>query len=287
MSINEKILLTNSQHFSLHDGPGIRTTIFLKGCALRCPWCSNPENLSSDIQHYIKDGRLGTYGKYLSVDELYNDIMKDRIFYIDGIDSFDIRESRDIESLPGGVTFSGGECLLQIEKLQPLMDRLQKEHIHMSVESSLFVPETNLKLAIRYIDLFYIDIKILDEENCCNLLRGDLKLYMSNLRYLAGSGKPIVFRVPVIGGYTDGKENRKKVADIISLYVNDETANILKVELIKEHGLGISKYQSLAACNKEYDVPEYKGVTEAVMAEYKDEIEDMINYQRPVEICII
>lgn len=69
----KKILLTNIQRFSLYDGPGIRTTIFLKGCSLRCPWCSNPENLISVPQNYIKDGISGIYGKYYSQDELVSE----------------------------------------------------------------------------------------------------------------------------------------------------------------------------------------------------------------------
>lgn len=135
------ILYTNIQRFSLHDGPGIRTTVFLKGCSIRCPWCSNPENLSNQIQRYIKDGQEAFYGSFMEPDELYAEILKDKNFYIGEIDDYSISNCEEMNRLPGGVTFSGGECLLQIEQLIPLLKRLRDEHIHITVESSLFVPQ--------------------------------------------------------------------------------------------------------------------------------------------------
>ena len=78
---NKKIYVTNVQRFSLHDGPGIRTTVFLKGCSLRCPWCSNPENLIYEPQKYIKDGIYGIYGRQYEIEELYSEIVKDINFY--------------------------------------------------------------------------------------------------------------------------------------------------------------------------------------------------------------
>lgn len=107
------MLITNIQRFSLHDGPGIRTTIFLKGCSLRCPWCSNPENIKPYPEKYYKDGIEGIYGKNYTCDEVYNEIIKDRAFYDEN----------------GGVTFSGGEALLYVNELLPLLEKLKKERI--------------------------------------------------------------------------------------------------------------------------------------------------------------
>ena len=98
----DKILITNIQRMCFHDGPGIRTTVFLKGCNLHCPWCANPENISALPQAYERDGRKGLYGKEFSEEELLKEVLKDRRFYEDG----------------GGVTFSGGEPLLQIKALK-------------------------------------------------------------------------------------------------------------------------------------------------------------------------
>ena len=164
MMTENKILITNIQRFSLHDGPGIRTSVFLKGCNIHCPWCSNPENLSCQIQAYLKNGQKGIFGKYLTIKELYTEIMKDKVFYLGNLSRFNIMRSNDIELLPGGVTFSGGECLIQIQSLEPLLRQLNTEHIHITIETSLFIPERNLNIAIKYIDFFYIDIKIMDSD---------------------------------------------------------------------------------------------------------------------------
>lgn len=283
--MNKDIILTNIQRFSLHDGPGIRTTVFLKGCSLCCPWCSNPENLSTSIQTYIKDNQTGIYGLYYDTNSLYIEVMKDKSFYETNINGHDI--NKNIACFPGGVTFSGGECLLQIQQLEELLKKLNKEHIHITIESSLFITEKKLLKAIKYADLFYVDVKILDEKKCKNYLHGQLSIYLSNLNLLMYSGKYVVIRIPVIGGYTDGKDNRKKVADLLKLYIKDNRVNLLKVELIKEHNLGISKYKSLAACNKGYSIPDYKGVTDEFMEIYKKEIIDSIGDGIPVEVCKI
>ena len=125
-----QILLTNIQRFSLHDGPGIRTTVFLKGCSLCCPWCSNPENLISTPQPYIKEGLEGTYGKYYTLDELTAECLKDQPFYEGKINNpslWSITDAELIEQLPGGVTFSGGEALLQMEALAPVCQALHNQ----------------------------------------------------------------------------------------------------------------------------------------------------------------
>ena len=131
-----KVRITDIQHFSLHDGPGIRTTVFLKGCSLKCPWCTNPECISKEIQ--------GEFGYDISLEELENEILKDESFYKTG----------------GGVTFSGGEPLLQIKELEPLLISLKNKNINICFESALFVPQNYLKIANIYGDEFIVDIKM-------------------------------------------------------------------------------------------------------------------------------
>jgi pyruvate formate lyase activating enzyme len=270
-----KILLTNIQRFSLHDGPGIRTTVFLKGCSLRCPWCSNPENLNLHPQKYIKNGVKGIYGTEYSCDELYDEVNKDKAFY-DGD-----WNSAVLDKMPGGVTFSGGECMLQMDRLEPLLERLNEEQIHTAVETCLFAPTNLLTIAINHINLFYVDIKILDEELCKSTLCGDLSLYHSNFQTLLNFGKQIVFRIPVIGGYTDGDDNRRRVVELIK----NSKGNILKIELIKEHNLGTSKYQSLIDGENDIKLPVYSGVSDDLMEQYKKEIQKVTDV--PVEVCKI
>ncbi len=277
------ILVTKIQRFSLHDGPGIRTTVFLKGCSVHCPWCSNPENLSSIQQYYIKDGIKGEYGIYYDVDVLYEKIMKDELFFKDSMMEYDISSASDISHLPGGVTFSGGEPLLQMEQLQPLLERFNKNYIHMAIETALFTSEKYLYLAIKYINFFYIDIKILNQDLCKKYLGGNLDCFIQNLNILMDSGKPVIIRIPVIGGYTEDIDNRKKIAGLILELL--QKANVLKVELLKEHNLALSKYQSLIACNTGYSIPEYKGVSDELMELYRKELMDKIKDKIPVEIC--
>lgn len=285
--MENKILVTNIQRFSLYDGPGIRTTIFLKGCSIRCPWCSNPENLSKSIQNYMKNGTKGVYGKYYSPESLYKEILKDKTFYGEYNFNNDNRRKLEIELLPGGVTFSGGECLLQIDALLPLLEILKYEQIHMAIETSLFVPEDYLFRAIEYINFYYVDIKILNREKCLGILSGDIELFMKNADILLYSGKSVVLRIPVIGGYTDNIENRNDIFNFISKYIKSSQVNILGIELIKEHNLGIEKYKSLSVYNKGYKEPVYSGITDIFMEQYKKELEECIGKKIPVKICSI
>ena len=280
----DDILLTNIQRFSLHDGPGIRTTVFLKGCGLHCPWCSNPENINCEIQEYIKDGAGGVFGKWYTPMEVYEEIVKDRAFY-EGVltsEHWSVAECSRIDRLPGGVTFSGGEPLLQMKKLVPLLKRLKDENIHMAVETSLYAPENDVRIALQYIDFFYVDIKILDPITVHDVLQGNLDIYLDNLEcVLRWTGindyhKPVIIRVPVIGSYTDTRDNRMAVKRLLQRY-KDMNLSPLKIELVKEHNLGISKYKSLGQ-----KVPEYKGVSDEIMDEYKWELEQI---GIEVEVC--
>ena len=277
MDEQKLILITNIQRFSLHDGPGIRTTVFLKGCSLRCPWCSNPENLLPQPQDYNKDGRKGIYGKYYTAQELITECLKDKNFYegeLNAPQQWLISDTEAIEKLPGGVTFSGGEALLQMPALVPVCQALHKESVHIAVETSLFVPESNINLALEYIDFFYIDIKILESNRCLKVEKGNLELYLRNLDIVMKSGVPVVIRVPVIGDYTEDSNNRRAVHGLAEKYKD----SVLKIELIKEHNLAESKYESL---NMEMY---YAGVTDELMETYKEELIDL---GVPVEICRI
>lgn len=268
--IENGILHTNIQRLSLHDGPGIRTTVFLKGCSLRCPWCSNPENLRQYPETYIKDGLNGVYGKYYTSEELLKEVLKDRNYYDGKIDQKDwqIKDSKKIESLPGGVTFSGGEALLQMSAIVPVCEFLHGQGIHIAVETCLFVPSESVKLALENIDFFYIDIKILDAEKCKAVEHGDLNVYLSNLNTVMKAGVPVVIRIPVIGSFTEDEHNRKAVHDLIKMST-EAGGNILKIELIKEHNLGESKYKSLGM------ELVYHGVEDELMEQYKVELSDL------------
>lgn len=270
----KNILITNIQRFSLHDGPGIRTTVFLKGCSLQCPWCSNPENIDPFQQKYIKDGVTGYYGKYYSSSELLKECLKDKAFYDGEISDsglWNISEVDQINLLPGGITFSGGECLLQIEALSPVCKELKRKGIHIAAETCLFVPYTNLIKALDYIDFFYVDMKIIDSDCCKAIENGNLDVYLKNLDTLLSwtdeskNHKPVVIRIPVIGNYTSYPENRNQIHKLLNKYKD----KLLKIELIKEHNLGESKYKSLGMN------VDYHGVEDGLMEKYKEELRDL------------
>ncbi len=245
----ENIFLTNIQRFSLHDGPGIRTTVFLKGCPLHCPWCSNPENV------------YGNDGKYYSPEKLLREILRDRIFY-DG----DIR---------GGVTFSGGEPLLQIGVLVPLLEALKSENVHIAVETCLYVPRKNLDTAMKYIDLFHVDMKIMNAEGAFKILGGDYGVYLTNLDALMKARNDVIMRIPVIGGYTDSEENMNAVKKILAEY----SGSIQRADLIKGHNLGAGKYRKLGL-----DEPCYIALGDEFLMKYKHNISE---FGFPAEICRI
>lgn len=283
---NSQILLTNIQRFCLHDGPGIRTTIFLKGCNIHCPWCSNPENIKGEVQKYVRDGRCDTYGAWYTQENIYQEVLKDIEFYKGGIqqDKWTIINADQIEYLPGGVTFSGGEPLLQMHKFIPFLEKLKKENIHMAIETSLYAAIEDIQAALSYIDFFYIDIKILNRNIVKDILHGNLNIFLNNFdrvfrwKDVNGNFKPIVVRIPVIGGYTDMTNNRRAIKALLQSYIN-LNRKPLKVELIKGHNLGNGKYKSL-----ELQVPEYREVSNEVLLRYKNELEEI---GLVVEVCKI
>lgn len=222
-----KVRYTNIQRFSLNDGPGIRTTVFLKGCNLRCPWCANPENIDYQLTPYINENENGVFGQDIEVLELYEKIIKDKPFY---------------ELNNGGVTFSGGEPLLQIKALEPLLQKLKKEKINMCIETALQVPSELVEIAVNYIDEFIVDIKILDEDECKIVLNGNIDLYKKNLEILIQNAQIDIFRIPLVNEYTLKEKNIESIVELLKKY------KAKKVEIFKIHNLAESKYKSI---NKE------------------------------------
>ncbi len=257
-----KLLITNIQNFCLHDGPGIRTTVFLKGCNLHCPWCCNPENIEKNqqfcysVDKCISDGKkcalgpcqfadkvnsaeklagvseedlqkctckaLSRYGEWYEEDELLNILLKEQPFW----------ENK------GGITFSGGEPLLQIGSMRGLLEKIKAKGISLCVETALFVEHEIVQLATGYFDYFLVDMKILDKERCKRIIGGDIDLYLDNLDYLFRSGADVEIRVPMIKDYVDEPENQKLIEEVLNKY----NAGCIR---LPEHHLGDSKRKSL------------------------------------------
>ncbi len=218
-----EIRITNIQRMCFHDGPGLRTTVFLKGCNLHCPWCSNPENLSYAIEDFFKDGVAGKYGRDYCSEKLYTEIIKDKAFW----------------GKEGGVTFSGGEALLQSSELVELFKLLKNEGINIAVETALFVPKQNLTVILEYIDHLIVDVKILDEKRCKDVLGGNLSTYLENVDYAYKKGKINVFRIPLCYEYTFNENNRDALLSFLKRYKDVPT------QIFSVHNLGENKYLSL------------------------------------------
>ena len=222
------VRITNIQRFSLHDGPGIRTTVFLKGCNLRCPWCCNPENIDFNIEHYVENELEKDFGYDIDLEDLEKVILKDEAFYDNG---------------KGGVTFSGGEPLLQIEKMIPLLESLKSKNINICFETALSVDEKLVLMALNYADFIYIDIKSLADTSLTGL---DLETYLNNIELVDNSGikkENVVFRIPLNYECTLNEDNLIKISSLLKSYPDSN------VEIFKTHNLAETKYGRL---NKQY-----------------------------------
>lgn len=205
-----------------HDGPGIRTTIFLKGCSIHCPWCANPENIFYEIQEYTDGDSKGIYGKDCSSIEIKEEIYKDINF---------IKR--------GGVTFSGGEPLLQSKDIVDLCKELKKDELSVFLETALFVSTDNIKMVAPFIDGAIVDIKILREDVCREVLGGNIEQYRRNVEVLYKMNKIHMFRIPCNLEYTMSPENRKLIQQFLCDYKS------IPVQIFSIHNLAEKKYNSL------------------------------------------
>ena len=224
--VEQEVIVCNIQRFCLHDGPGIRTTVFLKGCSLHCPWCSNPECIySMPEEHVQEDGSIVAYGEYMPLSRICSEIMKDEAFYEEG----------------GGITFSGGEPLLWMDKMESLLEEIKAKKIHLCIETSLFADKGLLQIALKYFDFFIVDVKIVEEIQCRQIVGGDLQNYLENIRILKDSRKKFMLRIPLIVPYVSNKNNIIAIRNLLER----EKLNPVKIELLQGHNLAEKKYHLL------------------------------------------
>lgn len=241
-------LITNIQRFCVDDGSGIRTTVFMKGCTIHCPWCANPENLKSHSEVYQEKDCKGVYGKYYTPEELVNELLKDKAYWMDD----------------GGVTFSGGEALMHAVYLKKVFEILKKNKINIAIETALFVKLEYLKMLVEYIDLIYVDVKILNTVMCKKVLGGDVELFLTNFEYLYNtlSHEKIVFRIPCAQKYTMTNDNKFELINFLSKYRD------ISIEVFNLHRLGEGKYKSLSM---KYDFEEGEDEKEE-MQRFKEQL---------------
>ena len=200
-------IIFDLKKYAIHDGPGIRTTVFFKGCPLNCWWCHNPESRQIGIEHrQVQDRKkIGELkhekiGQVVTVSDVIDAIKKDRVFY---------------DESGGGVTFSGGEPTLQIDFLIELLKECKKINIHTAVDTSGFTTKGNLKKLNGLVDLYLYDLKLIDDKLHRKYTSVPNTRIFENLEYLLDTNQNIEIRIPLITGITDTKENIYKILQYI------------------------------------------------------------------------
>jgi pyruvate formate lyase activating enzyme len=230
-----KGLIFNIKRYSIHDGPGIRVTFFMKGCPLSCIWCHNPEGISPVPAVVLRKDKVGdhvftkreTIGEYYSAEDIINILDKEKVF---------INQSK------GGVTFSGGEPMMQADFLVEALRTCKNYGYHTAVDTSGYTTRDKLETIMPYTDLFLFDIKHLDEKKHKYYTGVSNAIILSNYRFLADSGKDIMLRIPVIPGINDDQHHLLHLKEEV---LNIGTGSLKKICLLPYHRIGSSKYKRL------------------------------------------
>ncbi len=224
-------IIFDIKKFAIHDGPGIRTTIFFKGCPLNCWWCHNPESIRS-LPERIKVNHLNSneniceeelFGKKYSVEDLLREIKKDQVFY---------------DESGGGVTFSGGEPMLQLKFLKEVLVECKQSGIHTAVDTSGYVIKRLFSQIYDFTDLFLYDLKIFDNDLHREFTGVSNEIILSNLKYLIDRGNKVIIRIPLIPTITDTEKNLSELATYTM-----KLKNVKKVDLLPYNEIAEAKYK--------------------------------------------
>jgi len=214
-------VLFNIQKFCLHDGPGIRTTVFFKGCNLRCRWCANPESQSRRL-HPELGARL--QGRVWTLEEVLEEVLRDKAFY---------------DHSGGGVTLSGGEPLLQADFACALCDALHEQGVAVSIETAASVPERMFGKVLARLDTAHIDLKHWDGAKHREGTGVGLERTLQNIRAALASPVPVFLRIPVIPGFNDSLEDAGHFARLLRELGSG------RVQLLPFHQMGEKKYEEM------------------------------------------
>jgi len=242
-------LVTDIQRYSLHDGPGIRTSVFLKGCNMRCAWCHNPETLSREVEELVDPDRCihcgqcaqgcyagarTTVGRWMRPEEALAQVLLDRPYY--GSD--------------GGMTVTGGEPTLQPAFTQALLTLAQAERIHCAMESNLLAPWPQLANLLSHLNLLMCDVKAFDSDLHRRWTGVGNEQILNNLRNAASGRLPVIVRVPVVAGVNDSEENIRHTAAFVAAL-----PGVQWLELLPYHALGLSKHLASGCAQQRFTPP--------------------------------
>ncbi len=255
--MRDKGYIFDIKKYSIHDGPGIRTTVFLKGCPLNCWWCHNPESQKIEPEAFLgctfrwsmdySNGNRNVIGKEVFVDEVMHEIEKDLPFY---------------EESSGGATFSGGEPMLQVDFLHALLEECKIKNISTAIDTTGYAPFEQYEKIYDVTGIFLYDLKLMDDEKHIRYTGVSNKIIHENLRRLSSNGKKVVLRLPIIPGITDTNENVDHTINFISTL-----KNISEVDILPFHRTANSKYEKM---KKENKLPNIEPPTTDEMNELKD-----------------
>ena len=213
------------QRYSLHDGPGIRTIIFLKGCYLRCKWCCNPESQEYGIQTMTLANKTKTVGRDVSVEELMDEIVKDAVYY---------------QRSGGGVTLSGGECMAQPDFSEALLRAIHEYGYNTAIETTAFASREVVDRLLPHVDHFMMDIKHMNSAKHMEFTSKPNELILENARYIAENAKHLIIRLPVVPTFNDTPEEIIEIARFA-----DSLPNVTELHLLPYHRLGQDKYEGI------------------------------------------
>ncbi|MBN2863993.1 MAG: glycyl-radical enzyme activating protein [Bacteroidales bacterium] len=241
-----KGLIFNVERYSLHNGPGIRVTFFMKGCPLSCWWCHNPEGISPDPETVEQIEKIGETefikkeeaGKYYSTGDILQILERERIF---------------ISESGGGVTFSGGEPLLQPEFLLEALTACKAKGYHTAVDTCGYADEGIIEAIIPFTDLFLYDLKHSDDTKHLTYTGVSNLQIISNLNLLLKAGRDLILRIPVVPGFNDDMESLDNMKQLI---MRSNYGNLKGICLLPYHKTGISKYTKFKIVSRMSDTPE-------------------------------
>jgi len=224
-------IIFDIKRFAIHDGPGIRTSIFFKGCPLSCWWCHNPESRKTGIEHLnFKFKGNNHIGWETSAEQLFLEVEKDRPFY---------------KQSEGGITFTGGEPLMQADFLIETAKLFKNRNLHLCLDTTGFASPNIFKEVSQYIDLFLFDLKLLNDDEHKKYTGVSNKQILQNLKYLVENNKEVHIRFPFIPNINNDQKN----LDDIASYLTD-LKHIKNLNLLPYHKIARGKYEQLNIANK-------------------------------------
>ena len=223
------------QRFSVHDGPGIRTIVFLKGCFLRCRWCCNPESQEYEIQTMTLGGKTKTVGKDVTVGEVLETVLEDMPYY---------------EMSGGGLTLSGGEAMAQPEFSAALLEAARAHGLHTAIETTSFAEKEVIDRLLPHLDLVMMDVKHMDPEKHRAFTGQENGRILENAKYVAEKARELIIRVPVIPTFNDTEGEIRAIAKFAN-----SLPGVRRLHLLPYHRLGQDKYAGLGRTYGMGDVP--------------------------------